>query len=681
MRIGIGIDTGGTYTDAVAFDFETRAVLAKGKARTTKEDLARGICAVLSELSGDLRKQAEFVALSTTLATNACVEGKGGRAKLVLMGTTEQVLRRIGAAKKYGLREGDVLCLDTKGSFDGSVVDMPDWGALIDEHHAWFDEAQAICLCEANAARNGAVVERAGKEALKSRYDVPFVMGCELSSDLNMMARGATALLNGRLLPVVESFLHAAAAALAQAGIDAPMMIVRSDGSLMGSDLAADRPVETILSGPAASVHGSHELASLSNGLIIDMGGTTTDISLVEGGAPVMTSGIRIGDWLTQTKGVFIETFGLGGDSAVRLKDSRLVISPQRVEPISAVAERWPGVVEKLRGLVDSGLRSSRPFNELLYLVHNPSDLTRYSREERHLIKTLQEGPCLLGERDRVDIYTLDCARLEAEGIVMRAGLTPTDIMQVTGDFRRYDTEAAELTIRYVAESMGTGFPRLSQERFCDAVYDLVEFKLYANVVRILLSNRYPKAFGDGMPQGFDEVLREEWKRARRGTGDALFDMNFSTPGRLIGIGAPTHIFLPTVAQALGAECVIPEHAEVANAVGAVVAGVSATRAVEVEPRNTPAGIDGYLVHAEEGTRLFTADELEDAYNDALAFAQREAARQAEAEARRRGAVGELAYEVSSKVSQSYAASGDDIYLGTSVVATASEEEHRGRVR
>ena len=281
MRIGIGIDTGGTYTDAVAFDFETRAVLAKGKSRTTKEDLTQGIYNVLSGLPAELRGQVEFVALSTTLATNACVEGKGGRAKLVLMGTTEKVLRRIGAEKKYGLCEDDALCLDTRGSFDGSVVDMPDWDALVEEHADWFGDAQTICLCEANAARNGAVVERAGKEALRARYEVPFVMGCELSSDLNMMARGATALLNGRLLPVVESFLSATARALEKAGIDAPMMIVRSDGSLMRSELAADRPVETILSGPAASVHGSHELADLADGIVIDMGGTTTDISLV----------------------------------------------------------------------------------------------------------------------------------------------------------------------------------------------------------------------------------------------------------------------------------------------------------------------------------------------------------------------------------------------------------------
>ena len=88
MAIGIGIDTGGTYTDAVVYDFETKAVLAKGKSPTTTQDLAQGIGGALDTLPRGLLERAELVALSTTLATNACVEGKGGRARLVLMGTT-----------------------------------------------------------------------------------------------------------------------------------------------------------------------------------------------------------------------------------------------------------------------------------------------------------------------------------------------------------------------------------------------------------------------------------------------------------------------------------------------------------------------------------------------------------------------------------------------------------------
>lgn len=162
-RIIIGIDTGGTFTDAVAFDPDARAILAKGKARTTKEDLSVGITNALDTLPSALLRAARRISLSTTLATNACVEGKGCRAKLILMGTTKAVLRTIDAERKYGLREEDTLCLDTHGSFDGSVIDEPDWDAVIAENERWLADAEAIAVVEANAARNGAVCEKHAK--------------------------------------------------------------------------------------------------------------------------------------------------------------------------------------------------------------------------------------------------------------------------------------------------------------------------------------------------------------------------------------------------------------------------------------------------------------------------------------------------------------------------------------
>ena len=92
MKIGIGIDTGGTCTDAVIYQFDQKQILASAKTATTKEDLAEGIGNVLDLLPSDLIRQAEVIALSTTLATNACVENKGGRAKLVFFGDRKSVV-------------------------------------------------------------------------------------------------------------------------------------------------------------------------------------------------------------------------------------------------------------------------------------------------------------------------------------------------------------------------------------------------------------------------------------------------------------------------------------------------------------------------------------------------------------------------------------------------------------
>ena len=200
--IGIGIDTGGTYTDAVAYDLDAKQVLAKGKARTTKEDLSVGICNALDALPIDLLHEASQVVLATTLATNACVEGKGGRARLVLVGTNESVLHRINAPERYGFSYDDVRCIDVTSEFDGSSVVQPDWEAFLEENEEWLREAQAFGIVEMNAARNGAAVERAGRDALAQNYHVPIIMASELVNKLNMMERGATAILNARLLPI-----------------------------------------------------------------------------------------------------------------------------------------------------------------------------------------------------------------------------------------------------------------------------------------------------------------------------------------------------------------------------------------------------------------------------------------------------------------------------------------------
>lgn len=197
-------------------------------------------------------------------------------------------------------------------------------------------------MAEVNALRNGAACEKTAKEKLTAKYDVPFVMASELAADLNVMERGVTALLNAKLLPIIDEFMAAVKAALKLRRLTLQKLIVRSDGSLMSDELALRHPVKTILSGPAASIIGGKGLAGRENSLIVDMGGTTTDISIIKDGEPAMADGIRIGGFQTQIRGVFIDTFGLGGDSRIAVEDHRLVLSARRVQPLCAAAARWP---------------------------------------------------------------------------------------------------------------------------------------------------------------------------------------------------------------------------------------------------------------------------------------------------------------------------------------------------
>lgn len=664
MALGIGIDTGGTYTDAVIYDFDTKKVLAKGKSPTTHNELATGIVNALDMLPQELVKKAELVSLSTTLATNACVENKGGRARLVLVGTDMETLQKVGADKKYGIEYDSVICVESRSSFDGRVAEQPDWESVISENSKFFAEAESLCVAGLNSLRNGGVVEKSARDALTAGYDVPFIMASELAAGLNIMERGATALLNARLLPVVEEFMRAVSSALSQKGISAKQMIVRSDGSLMADEFARKRPVETMLSGPAASVIGCRALADRDNCLIVDMGGTTTDISIVKNGSPLMSGGIAIGGWRTQIKGVYIDTFGLGGDTRVYMNEGRLQLDTRRVEPICVAAKRWPKVREELERLLPDMRRHTRPLHEFLYLVRNPENAEKYTAAERRLMDKLQDGPQMIGG-GQLDAYGRDSERLEREGIVMRCGLTPTDIMHIRGDYNVFDSEASRIAARcFLKALIDYDDTEADLSVLCTDVYDMVKKRLFENICRILIESEYPDIFRDGISDQLRKVILRKWDR-RNEQDAAYFELAPLTKAVLIGTGAPTHIFLPDVAKALGVECVIPENSAVANAIGAVVADISARATVNIRGEYNTDGSYSMIITA-PGIRRTTTD-----YEKAIAAASEIAGRLAGDEARRRGALGELTVTVSVDEHRSADKEGSVVDLGTDVTAKA----------
>ena len=172
MKLGIGIDTGGTYTDAVLYDFESKTILAGTKALTTKNDLSVGILGAIDALPADLVRKAETISLSTTLATNACVEDKVGQAKLIFFGGDKKVIDRYGGA--YGLPpSGDMYIQESFTRFSGEIEREPDWELFRARLEDGFAHCDGVGIVEMNAMRNGAVVEkrpsRSFRKAIRSR--------------------------------------------------------------------------------------------------------------------------------------------------------------------------------------------------------------------------------------------------------------------------------------------------------------------------------------------------------------------------------------------------------------------------------------------------------------------------------------------------------------------------------
>ena len=668
MKLVLGIDTGGTYTDAVLLDTDSGRVVASGKSQTTKEALSIGIGAVLGHLPAELLPQVESRAHYTTHATKACVEDKGGRAKLIFIGAERDVVAETGA--KYGLPSADeIFFVDAQIQFDGTVTEAPDWDRFLEEVPPFLAGADSVAVVAFQGIRNPALEQKA-KELLRERFGLFTVCGHELFWSLNYIKRGASTLLNARLVPVITDFLAAVRKNMEKHGMDAPIVIVRSDGTLMSEEFSLERPVETILCGPAASVMGGMTLSGRDNCLVVDMGGTTTDIALVKNGVPVKgEGGVSIGRWDTFVDSVYIHTIGLGGDSWIRLAKpgetpDGITVGPQRVLPLCAAAAKWPSVREELAALVEWMPETTHPLHEFFCLIKDVSDNPLYNEQERAVCRALQNGALRidrLAEAAGADLYTLNLKRLEAETIVQRISFTPTDAMHLRGDYRQFDAEASRLAAVFLANRLG-----VSPEEFCERVFNRVKKELYIHVVRALLENIDP-VFRKGVDAGLARVIETGWDN--RHSPSPLLHFFGKTEMTLVGIGASTHLFLGDVAKALGAECIVPENAAVANALGAVTGRVSAVVTAELIPAGATED-DGYYVCTPRN-RSFAPT-----YEEALEMAYETAKREAREEAERRGARGEILVTagetpVVAKVGQE-AIHAQDLFLSCRVTATAS---------
>ena len=669
MKIGIGIDTGGTYTDAACYDFENKKILGAVKALTTKNDLTVGITAAIDKLPADLIARAEFISLSTTLATNACVEDRGGRAKLIFFGGDAKIIDENGG--KYGLpRVSEIYMQDCDTNFSGEIISEPDW-ALFTGSAGEFLNLDGVGIIEMNAMKNGGAIERKAKEILGGLCDIPVICGNELFSELNCLRRGSSTLLNARLFPVVKEFLISVKKALKARGITAPVVIVRSDGSMMSEEFSALRPVETLLCGPAASAIGGALLAGAPDGIVVDMGGTTTDIAIVKNGAPVMAGGgVSIGGWRTFVNGLYIRTAGLGGDSAVHYKDGKLILEEYRVAPVCAVAGEYPAVVYNLEVLSASQRMHTKFLHEHFMLIRKTELGGGYSDEEKAFCAALKNGPLNLEDAARAigrDVYTLNVKRLVRDGIVQTIGLTPTDVMCVRGDFTEYGADASLFALKFTARNLG-----VTVDELCERVYREVKRKLYHIIVKAVLENKYENYARNGVNTDVENFIDDCFSEASvellsdRGakSGPAAIRPRFKTDYPIIGIGAPVDIFIKDVAALLGTTAIIPEHYEAANALGAVIGSVCAVSSVEIRPNESAAGITGYTAYGRDGARVFRN------MRDAVGFAVLEAEAKAKTEAADRGAKGNI--NVTNSVNDHEAAiKNGAVYLGTTVTARA----------
>ncbi|KAA3661869.1 MAG: hydantoinase/oxoprolinase family protein, partial [Chloroflexi bacterium] len=444
----LGIDTGGTYTDGVLLDYASRDVLTSFKSLTTRRDFAVGIEAVIDGIQIDDPTAIKMVSISTTLATNAIAEGKGRRVGLLLIGYDSELVAKFKMAQRFGTPHYAYIA----GGHDlyGREKEPLDLPAILQQVDAFKQQVDAIAVSSYFSPLNPEH-ENEAHAAIRKRCDLPVVLGHQLSTKLGSVERATTAALNASLLAVLQELMLAVRQAMAQRDIDAPLMVVRGDGTLMSAEFAADTPVETIHSGPAASAIGGRFLSGLDDALVIDVGGTTTDIALVESGqVAVSGEGAMVNGYKTAVSAANILSIALGGDSHIHLKaGKKLGVGPERVVPLAYLADQYPQVNQQLKSLSNRmRARATADWLEYWFLAAAAPDETANTTHEKAIIRLLRDGPqpvpTILKKLNLLHVGQLDVDNLWRLEVLGKSGLTPTDLLHVEGHFTPWQVEAAQ---------------------------------------------------------------------------------------------------------------------------------------------------------------------------------------------------------------------------------------------
>ena len=622
----LGIDTGGTFTDGVLLDPHSQQVVKTGKVLTTPRDLKVCISQIIDLLLSEQREAVSLVSLSTTLATNAIVEGKSRPVGLFLLGYDPALVYQYEFQKQFGTPDFSFITggMDLEGREQAPL----DLDAISAQVSSLDGHIEAYAVSSFGGSLNGSH-EDAAAALIASLAGKPVVEGHHLSSRLDSIRRATTASLNASLLSTAYDFLHTVQTMLSDRDIHCPLIVVRGDGSLVNAAFASQRPVEIIHSGPATSASGGIYLAGVSDALVVDIGGTTTDLALLKNGRAVLDGGeASVGGYRTSVRTIQARSFGLGGDSQIQFDPhGSLAVGPSRVIPLSYLAQLYPQVVSDLQTWLSTAPSSfySDRF-EYWLLRREPLQPFRDERTNR-VIELLREGPqrlsWLLKQVGAVSPRQLDADLLIKQDIISRAGLTPTDLLHVTGEYTPWQVE---LACQVVAAS--AAMLKMKPDAFIQLVRDRMTEMILAEILSFLSGHPVPEASDNFRASSLGRWLFEELLSSVH----PILGCQIQLKVPLVGIGAPARAFLPPVARALHTEILFPPHYEVANAVGTVVGNVFVQKEAEVIPLlNGPMRV-GFRVVSGSVQREFSH------LDEAVAYARRQVSEAAALEAQSAGA-------------------------------------------
>lgn len=363
IKMLIGIDVGGTTTDAVVVD--GNKVVKTAYVPTDHDNLLNCLLGAIDELVRDIDiGKIERVVLSTTLITNMIAEGKTDPVALVLIpgpGTNP---------RDYAL--GESIILDGAIDFRGKEIDLLKVPQIKEAASQIRDQGLSrVAVIGKFCQRNHAHELKVGEILAASLPGAKIELGHRVSGQLNFPRRAATTMLTAATKDSYERFAKDVAAALKERKISAPVYILKADGGTLPLEKSVQMPVETIFSGPAASIMGVLALTDPGQtSVIVDIGGTTTDLALILSGKPLLSAkGARVGSLLTHVRAFAVKSLAIGGDSAVSVSASCLAVGPHRDGPPLCMGGMCPTPTDALRVLGLSSIGDAAKAEKAMLIV------------------------------------------------------------------------------------------------------------------------------------------------------------------------------------------------------------------------------------------------------------------------------------------------------------------------
>ncbi|TGC11495.1 hydantoinase/oxoprolinase family protein [Methanolobus halotolerans] len=542
MQYSLGIDAGGTFTDAVIIRDSDGAIVGSTKVLTTYPNPIGGIKKAIDELDPEYVRSVKLVSVSTTLSTNTILEDTGFPVGVILVG--DYVIPEEGFPAKYYVR------------LNGGHTSNGEEAAPLDEEGVRKfaieikDQVSAFAVSSFFSNRNSEHELRV-KHIIKELTGLPVVCGHELSQEVGAYDRSITAYLNAQLLPITHRFIKSIMQDISSRGIDANLLMLKCDGSVVSMEEALERPIESIFSGPAASLVGAAYLTKYDTCAMVDVGGTSTDVALIRNGIPELSDqGAVVGGWKTMVKAIRMETSATGGDSHIWTQDQRFYVGPRRVIPLCRAAVEYTGFLAKLgecknpsRKLLCENVQPSKFFVRTGFL---PMDL---SRTEEEVYDAIQGMPVSYTElflrlKKQPSVRALDS--LIQKRLIQAIGFTPTDALHVLGDFQMWDAEASVLGAEKLAR-----FMNMKKEELCNEIKRKVAWNMASDLVSYLVA---------GIPESVVEKML---------SGENFTRFKIETP--VVLLGGPVVAFKEEMEKLIDTDIVLPEYASVGNAVGALV--------------------------------------------------------------------------------------------------------------